>query len=81
MTYVKIAASGARRAQVFCPECGSQIYAADVENPAYLSIRTGTARQRAALVPKSQIWCRSALSWVTNIAAIKAIAEQSPLPR
>jgi hypothetical protein len=80
-TYVKTAASGTQRAQVFCPECGSQIYAADVGNPSFHGIRSETARQRAELVPRSQIWCRSALPWVMNLAAIRANEGQPPLPR
>jgi hypothetical protein len=80
-TYVKTAESGKQRAQVFCPECGSQIYAADVTQPSYFSVRTGTARQRAELIPSSQIWCRSALPWLPTLATIKAFAEQPPLPR
>jgi hypothetical protein len=31
--YVKTAESGKKRAQVFCPECGTRIYAAAVSDP------------------------------------------------
>ena len=42
-TYVKTAESGDRRAQVFCPECGSQIEATSMgDGPRILSLRTGT---------------------------------------
>jgi hypothetical protein len=80
-TYVKTAESGAKRAQVFCPQCGTSLYAADVANPRFYSLRSGTARQRAQLVPKSQIWCRSAQPWVNDIASIPAVALQSDIPR
>jgi hypothetical protein len=79
--YVKTAESGADRAQAFCPECGTPIYSAAVGDSPFFSIRAGTARQRAELVPKVQIWCRSALGWVTNIGSTKQFAEQPPLPR
>ena len=32
-SYVKVADSGNRRAQVFCPECGTPLYATAPENP------------------------------------------------
>lgn len=79
--YVKTAQSGAKRVQAFCPECGTPIYSAEAGDSPYFSIRAGTARQRAELVPKSQIWCRSALGWVTDIGSIRQFAEQPLLPR
>jgi hypothetical protein len=69
--YTKIAESGAKRWQVFCPECGTQIYAtaADGESKVY-SVRVGTARQRNQLAPKRQDWRRSAVPWVDNIGLL-----------
>ncbi len=65
--YVKTAESGTRRAHGFCPECGTPIYATAVTDPQVYGIRVGTARQRAELPPKRQLWCRSALGWAMNI--------------
>lgn len=62
--YVKLAASGNKRAQAFCGECGSPLYATSVENPQVYGIRVGTSHQRAALKPQRQVWCRSALPWL-----------------
>jgi hypothetical protein len=67
-TYVKVAESGARRPQTFCPECGSPIYStSDGDSPKVYSIRAGTCRQRGELVPRAQIWCRSALPWIGGL--------------
>jgi hypothetical protein len=79
--YVKTAESGAQRLQAFCPECGSPIYSAEPDNPSFFSIRAGTARQRKELVPKVQIWCRSALPWLGELRAITSFPQQPPLPR
>ena len=69
--YVKIAESGRRRAQAFCPECGTQISASPAgPEPKVHNIRVGTVRQRDQLVPKRQNWFRSARSWVTSIDSI-----------
>ena len=70
-TYVKTAENGAKRAQVFCPRCGTAIYVTSVgDGPKTYGIRVATARQRASLAPKRQIWFRSALSWVTALGAL-----------
>jgi hypothetical protein len=67
-TYVKTAESGARRVQTFCPECGSPIYAtSEGDGPKVYSIRVGTITQRRELVPRAQIWCRSAQPWAADI--------------
>ena len=74
--YVKVAQSGNRRVQVFCPECGTPLYAAAAENPTSVGIRLGCVDQRAELKPSSQIWCRSALPWLARIPQIPASAEE-----
>jgi hypothetical protein len=68
--YVKTAASGARRAQVFCPTCGSPLYTYDVDAPQAHGLRVGCIDQRDRLVPARRIWCRSALPWSQDITAL-----------
>jgi len=46
-SYVKVAQSGNRRAQVFCPECGTPLYATAPENPTSVVIRLGCVAERA----------------------------------
>ncbi|MGE0873127.1 MAG: GFA family protein [Burkholderiales bacterium] len=74
--YVKTAESGRQRAQAFCPECGTPIYATSVADPQLYSLRLGTARQRAELAPRMQQWTRSACGWVDGIAAIPKVEKQ-----
>ena len=69
--YIKTADSGNKRAQAFCSNCGTPIYAADAQNPQTYFLRVGTMSQRAALSPKRQIWCRSALSWASDISGLE----------
>ena len=75
--YVKTAESGNKRAQAFCPKCGSALYAGAVENSPVYSLRVGTCDQRAELVPKRQIWHRSALPWLSKLDIGKVIEQQS----
>lgn len=74
-TYVKVADSGNKRAQTFCPTCGTHIFATSVEGAGSrtLGLRVGTLRQRADLPPKKQYYCRSALGWVMDLGAIEQV--------
>jgi hypothetical protein len=69
--YVKTGDSGARRAQAFCPHCGSPLYTYAADNPAVYGLRAGCIAERAALVPRKQKWCRSALPWTESLAGIE----------
>ncbi len=74
--YVKIAGSGARRAQAFCGNCGAPIYPADAENPAVLFLRLGTVAQRSEIPPRRQIWCSSALPWALDVRDLPSSPRQ-----
>ena len=74
--YVKTADSGTRRAQAFCPDCGTPIYAAAPENPPTYSLRLGAIAERAALRPRRQIWCGSALPWSMDLGGVAKSAGQ-----
>jgi hypothetical protein len=75
--YYKTGSSGAKRAQAFCPECGSRVYAsAAVAEPERYNLRLGTIRQRHELRPQVQIWCRSALDWVMDLGSVKQVPRQ-----
>ncbi|MGO1076210.1 GFA family protein [Inquilinus sp. CA228] len=69
--YVKVGDSGRRRLQYFCPNCGSPLFVtgegADAET---WGIRWGSIRQRDQLVPKRQMWCRSALPWIHHVEGL-----------
>lgn len=62
-TYVKISARGAENHQRFCGTCGSPIYSVSPDRPDVFRLRLGTCTQRAALPPKTEVWCRSSQSW------------------
>jgi hypothetical protein len=75
-SYIKVAQSGNRRAQVFCPECATPLWATAPENPTSVVIRLGCVRQRAQLKPAAQIWQRSAVPWLSELASIPGSPEQ-----
>jgi hypothetical protein len=69
-TYVKTGESGARRVQAFCSNCGSPLYTHGVGNTDTYGLRVGCIEQRRELVPRNQVWCRSALDWATDISEL-----------
>ncbi|HEX4302486.1 MAG TPA: GFA family protein [Rhizomicrobium sp.] len=76
-TYIKTADSGTKRAQTFCANCGTPIYAAAPENPPTVSLRWGAIRQRAQLPPQRAIWCGSAAPFARDLTNLPGVAGQS----
>lgn len=77
--YVKVAQSGIKRVQAFCPECGTPLYSSAVDNPTYFNLRLGILRQRAALAPTLQIWKRSSLPWLEQLPSVPSCLQQDAL--
>lgn len=77
--FVKTAESGAPRALYFCPHCGTSIYGCAVHEPVMLSLRLGTARQRAQLSPEAQMWSRSKMPWLSSLVDIPSHEQGMPL--
>jgi len=79
--YLKTTAdSGRPRVQAFCPKCGSPLYSTTPGDgvQASYTVRVGILRQRDQLIPRRQIWFRSARPWVTQLAAIPKNDKQPP---
>ena len=76
-SYVKVAQSGNRRAQVFCPECGTPLWATAPENPTSVVVRLGCVQQRSQLRPSVQIWQHSALPWLGELGSVPSTPEGS----
>ena len=75
--YVKTGESGARRAQAFCPECGTPIYStAAGDGQKFYGIRVGTVRQRDQLPSRTQYWVRSAQHWIDTLGSIPKVEKQ-----
>ena len=71
--YVKIADSGNRRQQAFCPKCGSPIYATSDPAGPFYGLRIGVIAQRDRLVPKVHIFNRSKQHWLDAIPSLPTI--------
>lgn len=79
--YVKVAASGNRRVQAFCGDCGTQLFATEADEPKTLNLRLGCVNERAELVPKVQVWQDSAMPWLPKLGGVPAYTRgrDSPL--
>lgn len=75
-SYVKVAQSGNKRAQVFCPECGTPLFATAPENATSVTIRLGCVKQRAEFTPATQIWQHSAMPWLSELDRVPGFPEQ-----
>ena len=78
--YIKTTAeSGHPRAQAFCPRCGSPLYSTtpgEGQQASYM-VRAGILEQRDQLMPKRQIWFRSARAWIAGLDAVPKFEKQS----
>lgn len=76
-TYEKTAESGSRRQLLFCNRCGTHLYGTtpDREDPSY-SVRVGVLAQRAQLNPVAQVWCRSEVPWLADLAHVRRVPTQ-----
>jgi hypothetical protein len=71
--YRKIAENGLPRNQHFCGECGSPLFTSGEGDDAKIwGVRWGSINERDALVPKGQIWTRSAVGWLSDIDSLPA---------
>ena len=64
--YIKVADSGNERVQVFCDNCGSQLYAVVTDKSVY-NVRTEFMDQHSTLVPKKHIFGKSVALWLSSI--------------
>lgn len=68
--YLKVGESGGRRHQAFCGKCGSPVWVIGDDDDPDVGLRWGGIRQRDQLVPKSAIWCSSAVLWLDEVTRI-----------
>ena len=75
--YIKTAESGNKRAQAFCPDCGTPLWATAPVDPQTFGLRVGAIKQRDQLVPKRQSWARSSQGWLSQLGSITRVEKQA----
>jgi hypothetical protein len=71
--YYKTGDSGVRRAQAFCPTCGTSLYSCAADNPSSYNLRLGGLRQRRDIPALKQIWRGSALEWALHVKDLETV--------
>lgn len=74
-TYVKVADSGNRRLQAFCGDCATPIFGSAETNATVVLLRIGCLDQRNDLKPSRQIWMRSGVRWLGDLARLPGSRE------
>ena len=74
--YIKTSQSGNRRAQAFCGDCGTPLYATSPDDPAVYGVRLGCVEERARLAPSKQVWTRSSMPWLHDLNSVPGVPEQ-----
>jgi hypothetical protein len=74
--YIKTAEDGTKSARMFCPECGTAVFASAIEGEPRTYVSVATARQRNELPPKTQYWVRSAQHWLTELNSLPRVETQ-----
>ena len=75
--YEKTAESGGQRRLGFCPRCGTHLYGLPpAGEESIYSVRVGTLAQRAEIRPAVQVWCRSEVSWLSDLPGVRRISKQ-----
>ena len=64
--YIKIGDSGNKRIQAFCENCGTQLFATDMNKTLY-NLRTGFLEQKNELKPNTHVFTHSSMTWVKEI--------------
>ena len=67
---------GNKSAQTFCEVCGSAIYSSAEINPPVFMLRIGTIAENAEIIPRSEMYCESALNWVHGGWPLKQFPRQ-----
>ncbi|MBL8893898.1 MAG: GFA family protein [Rhizobiales bacterium] len=76
-TYERVADSGNKRLQAFCPDCGTPLYSTSVGTASRsITLRVGAIKQRDQLPPTIQYWVRSAQDWVMDIGKLPKVERQ-----
>ncbi len=75
--YEKTSESGSSRSLLFCGRCGTHIYGTSGSGEqAIYSVRVGVLSERGELPPVVQVWCQSALPWLSRLGDIRQIDRQ-----
>lgn len=78
--HAKVAASGNTLTRMFCPVCGSHLFAYSDARPELRVVRVGTLDDPSSVRPGTQIWAQSAPAWACLDPALERVDAQPLAP-
>jgi hypothetical protein len=70
--------SGNEKSCALCPDCGTRIYHAFVDEPEIISVKGGSLDEVCKISPVAHIWTRSAQPWVSRLIVDEVCYETEP---
>ncbi len=77
--HTKLAASGNAVTRMFCPSCGTHLFARSNARPEFRVVRVGNLDDTSSVQPSLNIWASSAPRWVCMDPTLERVAGQ-PVP-
>ncbi|HLK35161.1 MAG TPA: GFA family protein [Polyangiaceae bacterium] len=77
-TFTKVGGSGRTIERSFCPSCGSPLYTAAPQSPAFVWVKAGSLDAGASIEPVDQIWTESRVPWGTVTPDLPGHARNRP---
>jgi hypothetical protein len=77
--HTKTSDSGNTVTRMFCPSCGSHLFAKSSARPEFRVVRAGNLDDPASVQPSQNIWAASAPGWACLDPALERV-ERQPLP-
>lgn len=79
--FTKTAHSGNEITRMFCPACGTHLFARAAARPQFRVVRVGNLDDPSSVKPTTNIWASSAPAWACLDAALERVAQQPAPPQ
>ena len=79
--FTKTADSGNVVTRLFCPSCGTHLFAKSSARPQFRVLRAGNLDDPSSIRPTANIWADSAPAWACMDPAIERVAQQPAPPK
>ncbi len=77
--HTKTADSGSSVTRLFCPSCGTHLFAKSSARPQFRVVRAGNLDEPSSIQPSTNIWAGSAPAWACLDPALERM-DQQPVP-